>query len=183
MKWPKSILFAISFTLIFALAGCVNPFGSADSGASAPGAPLVSQEFLLNCKELNFSSLPPDPTTELPPEVEKNYLASYNRVRGLEVERFQLPPGADLPRSLVEICPDIFLFVNNLGRSFIFDAGNSKTYGFDELLVPRALIDSQEPFAEFFNTPERVDDLGLRDLLIHDSKIIFSSVEFNKEEN
>ena len=183
MKWPKSILFAISFFLISGLAGCANIFGSADSGASAPGVPLVSQEFLLNCQELNFSSLPSDPTTELPPEVEKNYLASYNRFRGLEVERFQLPPGADLPRSLVEICPDVFLFVNNLGRSFIFDAGNSKTYGFDELLVPRALIDSQEPFAEFFNTPERVDDLGLRDLLIHDSKIIFSSVEFNKEEN
>ena len=79
MKWSKYILFAISLLLTSALAGCANISGSADSGASAP---LVSQDFLLNCKELNFSSLPSDPTTELPPEVEKNYLASYNRFRG-----------------------------------------------------------------------------------------------------
>ena len=163
--------FALPLLLI--LAGCSDD--GQDRGQQSGEAPeeVVFQEFLENCSELDFSTLPLDPTTELPPEAEQNFIAEYNRVRGLAVDRYQLPPGADLPRSLVEICPNIFLVVNNLGRSYIYDAFNSKTYGFGEILVPRAKIDQADPIANFFNTPERTDDLGLRDLLVHDSKLFF----------
>ncbi len=183
MKNKQLLLVGFALPLLLILAGCSDD--GQDRGQQSGEAPeaVVFQEFLENCSELDLSTLPQDPTTELPPEAEQNFIAEYNRVRGLAVDRYQLPRGADLPRSLVEICPNIFLVVNNLGRSYIFDASDSKTYAFGEMLVPRAIVDPSDPIAEFFNTPARIDDLGLRDLLVHDSKLFFSSVEYKKKAN
>lgn len=179
---PERIKIQIALLLVAFLAvSCSSPQGS-DLDTPDTQVNSVNKQFLLDCADFNVNQLTPAEAQELPPEAPESFIAVFNRVRGLQVKRHQLPPGADLPRSVVEICPEVFLFVNNLGRSFLFDGKQSKLFDFDELLVPRAAIQAGDEIEQFFNTPARIDDIGLRDLLVFNDSLLFSSVEYKKSE-
>ena len=162
------------FLLIF-VSGCAS--GGFNSSGVGP-----NQQFLESCEGTDFGALASASKEQVPREAGTG-IVPYNEIRNIELFKHQIPVGDDLVRAISEICPGVLLVTFNQGRSYIYEENSDKLFQFAQLEIPQSFVAAENDFVNFFNTPQRRIDLGLRDVIVNDNKLFFSTVEFDKVRN
>jgi hypothetical protein len=150
------------FLLIF-VSGCAS--GGFNSSGVGP-----NQQFLESCEGTDFGALASASKEQVPREAGTG-IVPYNEIRNIELFKHQIPVGDDLVRAISEICPGVLLVTFNQGRSYIYEENSDKLFQFAQLEIPQSFVAAENDFVNFFNTPQRRIDLGLRDVIVNDNKL------------
>lgn len=163
------------------LAGCSAGSNSVENEQSQPAGGQTRQS-LPECDETDFGQLA-DRSVEVVPQVEGTGIVSYNEIQNIELIKYQFSIADDLVRSIAEICPGVLLITFNQGRSYLFEEKSANLFYFSDVQVPQSFIENTSAFVSFFNTPQRRIDLGLRDVIVNNGSLFFSSTEFDTQES
>lgn len=168
-------LLPIAIILAVLISACSA--GGLNRSSSGP-----SPQFLASCDQFDIAALGAR-SNEIVPQDSGTGIVPYNEIRNIELFKYQIPVGDDLVRSISEICPGVLLVAFNQGRTYLYEEESETLFEFTKLEIPQSFVAENEQIVSFFNTPQRRIDLGLRDIIVNNNSLFFSTVEYSKDRN